>query len=147
MNLLRATRVFLLRLSLPVLLRLWSLDRLVMRLARRRSPAPLAEVSAALTTAERWVSASRVVPDTCLYRALARFALFARHGHAAAFVVAVVNADPETAHAWVELDGAPWGEELDRAYTVIIRWPPQGSSETRSSNGPDAEPTVSATTK
>ncbi len=143
----RAVRVFWLRLALPTLLRIHSLDGLLSRLSRRRAPTPLAEVSAALTTAERWASAARVVPDTCLYRALARFALFARHGHEATFVVAVVDEEPDTAHAWVELEGVPWGEVLDRAYTVIIRYPAQGSSETVSSNGPAAAPTVSETMK
>lgn len=133
---------------LPLLLRATPLDRLLSRLARARGGAPLESVSAALDVSERCASFARVVPDTCLYRALTRFALLARHGHPASFVLAVVEAEVDvTGHAWVELDGTVFGEELDRPYVVTLRYPAQGVSDTRSSNGPTAEPTVSATTK
>lgn len=113
-----------LRVALPALVRAWPLDRLLETLDRARGAAPVADVRDAVVLSERWVSRSRVVPDTCLYRALTRFALLARHGHDAAFVLAVVDGEPDvTGHAWVELDGEPFAEELDRDYVVTLRRP------------------------
>ena len=44
-------------------------------------PAPLGVVTSALSASERIVERLRLVPDTCLYRALARYALLRRAGH------------------------------------------------------------------
>ncbi len=68
---------------------------------------------------------SRVLPDTCLYRALTRYALLRRAGYAAKFVMGM---DPHaredlTAHAWVELDGAPFHETLDARFVVTYVYP------------------------
>jgi len=136
-----------LRLSLPFALRASPLDALLGRLSRPTWRAPLVSVRRALASTEGWVTTARVVPDTCLYRALTRFALLARHGHRAEFVLAVVTDEPDTGHAWVELEGEVFDEALERAYTVTLRASAQGSSATRSSKGPAAAPTVSTTTK
>jgi Transglutaminase-like superfamily len=69
------------------------------------------------------------MPDTCLYRALTRYALLRRAGHAATFVMGM---DPRaredlTAHAWVELDGVPYQEALDPRLVVTYVYPDERS--------------------
>ena len=77
---------------------------------------------------------TRVFPDTCLYRALTRYALLRRSGHAAKFVMGM---DPRvredlTAHAWVELDGMPYQEALDPRLVVTYVYPDERSAAERS---------------
>ena len=111
-----------LRLALPALIRLLPLDRLLGSLDRSLGRASVDDVRRAVSRSERLISLSLVVPDTCLYRALTRYALLASNRHDAAFVLAVVEGEPDvTGHAWAELDGAPFDEELFRAYTVTLR--------------------------
>jgi len=82
----------------------------------------------------RWVEAFcrriRLLPDTCLYRALTRYALLRRSGHAARFVMGM---DPRaredlTAHAWVELAGVPYQEALDARLVVTYVYPDEPSA-------------------
>jgi len=72
----------------------------------------------------------RFMPDTCLYRALTRYALLREAGHAAVFVMGM---DPRvredlTAHAWVQLDGAPYQEALDPRLIVNYVYPDDRST-------------------
>ncbi len=54
------------------------------------------------------------VSSTCLYRALARYALLHRSGAKPTFVMAVDRRGvAESGHAWVELDGTPFEESDD----------------------------------
>lgn len=90
--------------------------------AARRAPRALAEEAAA--TSERIATRLRVLPDTCLYRALARYAVLRRAGHPARFVMGLSPVAPEiVGHAWVELDGAPVGETLEPDLTVTFSFP------------------------
>jgi hypothetical protein len=86
---------------------------------------PLPEIWRVLRPVEALCRRMRFVPDSCLYRALTRYALLRRSGHPAKFVMGM---DPRaredlTAHAWVELDGAPYQEALDARLVVTYVYP------------------------
>ncbi len=77
-----------------------------------------------LLAAERVIERLRVVPDTCLYRSLARYAVLRSAGHPARFVMGLSPRAPEiTGHAWVELDGAPMGETVDDDMVITYAYP------------------------
>ena len=111
------------------------------RILQELTPASLPPID--LTSSEIWrvvriVEAfcrrTRFFPDTCLYRALTRYALLRRSGHAAKFVMGM---DPRvredlTAHAWVELDGTPYQEALDPRLVVTYVYPDERSAAERS---------------
>jgi hypothetical protein len=81
-------------------------------------------VERALLTSQRIVRRLPRVPDTCLYRALTRYALLRRAGHPARFVMAIDPSAPDVeGHAWVELDGKPVGETIDKRYVVTFAYP------------------------
>jgi hypothetical protein len=102
--------------SLPELLRALTVDGV--------DAAPVDVVERALFTSQRIVRRLRVVPDTCLYRALTRYALLRRAGHPARFVMALDPSAPDVqGHAWVELDGKPVGETIDKRYAVTFTYP------------------------
>jgi Transglutaminase-like superfamily len=116
------------------------------RILEELTPRPLPHVQ--MTSPEIWnvmriVEAlcrrSRILPDTCLYRALTRYALLRRFGHPAKFVMGM---DPRarddlTAHAWVELDGKPYQEVLDARMVVTYVYPDDlSASPGTASSGP-----------
>jgi hypothetical protein len=74
----------------------------------------------ALARSERAARALRA-KDTCLFRALARWSALRRAGIPAAFVMGVARDDPDAAHAWVEVEGAPVGEARDARWVVSYR--------------------------
>jgi hypothetical protein len=92
-----------------------------------RRPAPRDAVDEALARAERLCERAPFIPDTCLYRSLARYALLCRAGHRARFVMGIEpQADPDAeirGHAWVELDGVPYAEEVDGRMVVTYAYP------------------------
>lgn len=114
---LRAARLFGRR-SLPALL-----GALTPRLAR---DVPLDVAEAAIAASERLLERLPVVPDTCLYRSLARYAVLRGAGHPARFVMGL-DLDPKKrdieGHAWVELHGQPVGETLEPGLTVTFSYP------------------------
>jgi hypothetical protein len=78
----------------------------------------------ALRAGESIVSRARVAPNTCLFRALGRYALFRSHGHRAVFVLAIrSDTDGGEGHAWVELGGVPFGESIAPELVVTLRHP------------------------
>jgi len=85
---------------------------------------PLDVAEAVIAASERLFERLRLLPDTCLYRALARYAVLRRAGHPARFVMGL---DPKAAdivgHAWVELDGEPVGEAVEPGLTVTFSYP------------------------
>ena len=85
---------------------------------------PLDLVERAVATAQRVVDRLRVVPNTCLYRSLGRYAMLRRAGHAVRFVMAL---DPQAkdivGHAWVEFEGRPLGEEVEPRFAVTFAYP------------------------
>jgi hypothetical protein len=93
--------------------------------AARVVPLPIAEEAA--LASERLFSRLGLLPDTCLYRSLARYAVLRRAGHPARFCMGL---DPKAAeilgHAWVEIDGEPVGETLEPGLTVTFAYPASG---------------------
>jgi hypothetical protein len=121
-----AARAVATRLRLAGLLRDTSLRDLLLTLSPGSiDPKPLDVVEDALATSQRIVGKLRgAVPDTCLYRSLARYALLRRAGHPVRFVMGLDPKDPSVVgHAWVELDGAPLGEDVPEGYTVTFAYP------------------------
>jgi hypothetical protein len=116
------------RLRLASLVRRRSLPDVLVALTPRgpAAPLPLPAAERAIAAAERVVERLRLVPDTCLYRSLARYEALRRAGHPARFVMAL---DPRAAdiegHAWVELDGSPVGETLEPGLAVTFAYPGQ----------------------
>ncbi|MFT3775555.1 MAG: lasso peptide biosynthesis B2 protein [Minicystis sp.] len=85
-------------------------------------------VEAVIAASEQVIERLRVVPDTCLYRALARYAVLRRAGHPARFVMGLdPRASDISGHAWVEIDGEPVGETLDPGLTVTFQYPASAS--------------------
>jgi hypothetical protein len=85
---------------------------------------PLDVAEGAIEASERLLERLRVVPDTCLYRSLARYAVLRSTGHPARFVMGLdpTKRDIE-GHAWVELHGEPVGETLEPGLTVTFSYP------------------------
>lgn len=78
----------------------------------------------AITSSERLCERLRVVPDTCLYRSLARYAVLRRAGHPARFVLGLnPKAGEILGHAWVELHGEPVGETIEPGLAVTFAYP------------------------
>jgi hypothetical protein len=110
-----------LRVRLPILVRVQPLDRVVARATRGGA---LRAADPTIERVERAISRARVVPDTCLYRALARFAVLRRSGRDVRFVMGVKDDGNDlTGHAWIEEDGAPLGEALDADYSITYAHP------------------------
>ena len=124
-----AARAVLARLAAVALLDRRPLPAVLARLTPRGSraaPRELAEET--IASVERAVERLRVLPDTCLYRALARYAVLRRAGHAARFVMGLDPTRPDIeGHAWVELDGEPVGETLEPGLTITFAYPPTRS--------------------
>jgi hypothetical protein len=118
-----------LRLRLAAMLRRRSLPDLLGSLTppeRAGRPAPLPAVEQALAVTEGILGRIPAVPNTCLYRSLARYAVLREAGYPARFVMAVDPAEDDIAgHAWVELDGAPRGEAVDPGLVVTYSYPAQ----------------------
>jgi hypothetical protein len=113
-----------LRISLPTRVARSSLPALLDALSRGTiEPAPLDAIDEALAHADVITQRLPFVPDTCLYRSLARFSLLRRAGHEARFVMGLSRPGAIEGHAWVELDGAPYGEELDPDLIVTYAYP------------------------
>ena len=129
-------RAFALRLRLSALLRRRSLIDLLCALTPPRAPravAPLPLVEQALSDVEALCERLRVVPDTCLYRGLARYAVLRDAGYPARFVMGLrppARAEIE-GHAWVELHGAPAFEAADPSLVVTFAYPDRAHAHAR----------------
>lgn len=94
------------------------------------STAPFAEsvddATRTLPLLERWVARARVSPDTCLYRAAARFVVLRSTGLTPRLVVGAANNRASEAslvgHAWVELSDAPFLEPDDPRTRFRTTW-------------------------
>ena len=85
---------------------------------------PLEVVERALSLSERVVGRLRLAPNTCLFRALTRYAMLRNAGYPARFVMALDGHSPElVGHAWVELDGRPLGEKIEPRFRVTFAYP------------------------
>jgi hypothetical protein len=96
-------------------------------------PAPLPLAYEALRVAEGLLERLRIAPDTCLYRALARYAVLKSAGHPARFLMGIkppTNTEI-TGHAWVELDGKPAFEAVDPDLVITFAYPARAEASAR----------------
>jgi Transglutaminase-like superfamily len=78
----------------------------------------------ALRAAESLLRRARVVPNTCLFRALGRYAVLRRSGYRAVFVMGMrAVRDGGIGHAWIEIDGAPFQETIAPELVDTLRYP------------------------
>lgn len=85
---------------------------------------PLPQIQKSLSATEEILARVPIAPDTCLYRALARYAILRSAGHPARFVMGIQpGRDEITGHAWVELGGEPVGEDVDPDIVVTFAYP------------------------
>jgi hypothetical protein len=123
-NVLAAVELFLQRVRVPTLYESEGLEALLARLTARAGTSSELPPKHALRLADALANRVPGVPSTCLYRALARYAVLRRRGCRARFVMGVVGSDPERAHAWVELDGKPVYEDLMPGLVPTFGYPP-----------------------
>ena len=81
--------------------------------------ASAASLLASIATVERWIERARVVPNTCLYRSLARFAVLRERGWRPRFVMAMPASGSGSGHAWIELDGVAVLDDEDLSTMVV----------------------------
>jgi hypothetical protein len=115
-----------LRLQLPWLLAREPLDELLARLGGPAAGVRVAlpELEHLVDRGEAWADRVPLLPRTCLYRSLARFALFRRHGFPVAFVMGISPRGPEEdGHAWLEFDGTPYREDRAAEFVETFRYP------------------------
>jgi len=105
------------------------LDALLARQPReqRSMPDELPAIERDVLRVESLLARVRFVPGGCLYRALARYALLRRRGHATSFVLGIhAEGLEQPGHAWVEVDARPFAEAEDVSrYRVTFRYPPR----------------------
>jgi len=97
--------------------------------AGRLGPRRLATTLAVLSATERVMRRLTPLPDTCLYRALARFGTLSWSGvDEVVFVMGVRGREPNLDfHAWVEVDAAPVLEHQPVGdFHPILRHGPRG---------------------
>lgn len=116
------------RLTLERRFRESSLDALLGGLRGRSAGSArlsLAVVERDVRRAERLLSHAPRVSDTCLYRALARYAALSRAGFPAVFVMGLPRGGGDApGHAWVEVAGEPFAETGPVAdLAVTFRFP------------------------
>lgn len=130
-----SAQIIALRTALLALLPLYSLPALLVRISPRAlSPTPLIPLEIlepSFELAEKILARLPLHPNTCLYRALARYALLRRAGYKARFVMGIFDHSQTPAkqsqalsgHAWVELFGKAQGEKLDPRLVVTYAYP------------------------
>lgn len=102
-----------------------ALDDLLRALDARPASAPagLDDLSSAIFLGDRIARRAGVHPDTCLFRALARYALLRSGGHVPRFVIGIDALDPARGHAWIELAGQPFLERSSPAFRRTFEHP------------------------
>lgn len=123
-----------LRRTIPRMLASDGLDHVLARLdeAPPRSPLSVAVLATAIEVGDALLHARRghdTPHDTCLYRALARYALLSEHGAGPTFVVGidahrVRDASDSIGHAWVEVEGETTPYEPSAALVESLRHHP-----------------------
>lgn len=111
-----------LRLSLPLWVRLSPLPAILARLSEGAVPVD----ARGLPLVERVLDRVPLLPRTCLYRSLSRYAILRHAGRPAVFVMGVrrgVSGAIE-GHAWIEIEGRPYREpKLAPDYAITLRHP------------------------
>jgi len=116
-----------LRLRLASMLQRMSLPDLLAALTPSAplTTVPMDRVEQTISHTERVIACLRVVPDTCLYRSLARYAVLREAGYEAHFVMGLLpQKERIEGHAWVELDREVLFETKDPDLVVTFTYPP-----------------------
>jgi hypothetical protein len=74
-------------------------------------------IQACVTAA--WAAAARIAHPTCLFTSLVAFGLLARRGHPAAIHIGASRDGGFAAHAWVTVNGRPFGPPQSRRYAAL----------------------------
>jgi hypothetical protein len=84
----------------------------------------LSSVSSALGLTEWLLARLHLVPNTCLYRSLGRYAALSSIGIPVYFVMGMrLEGDEMVGHAWLEHGGKPLGEVVDPRFVVTYAYP------------------------
>jgi hypothetical protein len=105
-----------------------SLTSLMERLTPRHRPPRFRQVprsvAGAIVAVDAVVARTPVGPQTCLFRALARYAALRQARVDATFCMGIEpNAPTVAAHAWVEVGGVAVFEAEEPCYLETFRWP------------------------
>jgi hypothetical protein len=121
----RAERYLRFRRTIPRRYAALSLDRLLEELSEARSDGrvlSVSELGAVIRAAERLAPRLSPAPNTCLFRALARFATLVADGHRPVFLLGMANDRSLPAHAWVELRDEPFLESARVPFVSVFRY-------------------------
>lgn len=103
-----------------------ALLRSLPREERSASATNTASLLASIARTERWIERARVIPNTCLYRSLARFAVLRERGLQPRFVMAMPASGSGSGHAWIELDDVAVLDDEDLSTMVVtFCYPPR----------------------
>lgn len=117
-----------LRAWLPHTLAARPLDAVLRELSPGRNAGDFEKVQRALDRAEALADGVPWLRRSCLYRELARYAVFRRFGCEPVFVLAVhPNGVEQDGHAWLEFGGVPYREPRAHEFVVSFRFPAAGS--------------------
>lgn len=83
-------------------------------------PIELSRALASIRVAESVVRQLTWWPDTCLFRAIARFRVLSEAGHEVTFCMGIRPDDPTDGHAWVALDESVLLEAPPRGFTTTF---------------------------
>lgn len=114
-----------------------SLTSLMARLTPQHRPPCFRQVprsvGATIGAVDAVVARTPVGPQTCLFRALARYAALRQARVDATFCMGIVpNAPAVAAHAWVEVGGVAVFEAEEPRYVETFRWPTTTATTTTS---------------
>lgn len=122
------------RMAMPRRFQRNSLDALLLALSSEGRAVPqisLAALERDVLRVERILSRAPQLPDTCLYRALSRYAALTRAGLPAVFVMGLPRGGgDDPGHAWIEVFGKPFAEAQSVAdLAVTFRYPTSASAD------------------
>ena len=116
-------RLLALRCALPVAMQALPLPDALPN-DRAASRTRISEARALRAIARSEVMAARLrAPNTCLYRAMARFVGLRSAGIPARFRMGIRRDDADAGHAWVEVGGVPVGEDADERLVATYSFP------------------------
>jgi hypothetical protein len=121
-DLLLSAHLVALRCALPLAMRMFPLPMLLRLVAPRRVSTSSARAGHAIARSEK-LARRLHVPDTCLYRAMARFVGLRAAGIDARFRMGVCRDDIDLAHAWVDVGGVPVGEPANERLAPTYAFP------------------------
>jgi hypothetical protein len=98
----------------------------------RKVGLPLEVLERDVRRVERWLGRAPLLPNTCLYRALGRYAVLTGAGLPAVFFMGVPRRGEGDGHAWVEVFERPFAEPQEPAdFAITFRYPMVGKGPQR----------------